>query len=330
MRKETRPVARMRHIDALRGIASFAVCWFHLTNGYPSDSVVGESGRYGWLGVEMFFVISGFVIPLSMHASGYRPFDHWGRFLLKRIVRIDPPYLIAAVMALALLVASANSPWFHGEKPDITAAQVLMHLGYLNGILGQPWLNVVFWTLAIEFQYYLLISMVFPLFSATRFGYRALALALSLLSALVFPSENFVFLYLGLFLMGILAFQRSANLIGWPEFCAFLSLVSASAWLSLGAPKAAVGMLAVWAILFAAWLGRSRVLGWLGAVSYSLYLVHVPIGGRVVNIGARFVGDEVGRALLSIAALALCLLSAMVFYRLVEAPSKTMAAKIEY
>ena len=83
-------------VQALRGIASLAVCWFHLTtgNGLFKGSVLGQSGAYGWLGVEAFFVISGFIIPYTMLAGGYRP-SNFLAFLAKRIVRVDPPYIVS-------------------------------------------------------------------------------------------------------------------------------------------------------------------------------------------------------------------------------------------
>src|SRR5689334_14543570 len=91
---------RISTVDSLRGIASLAVCWFHLTNGNPSFLTGGplkSSGTYGWLGVEMFFVISGFVIPYSLHKAGY-DLKSFGTFVAKRIIRLDPPYLVSIVI----------------------------------------------------------------------------------------------------------------------------------------------------------------------------------------------------------------------------------------
>src|ERR1700750_1066981 len=74
--------SRIHVLDTLRGVASLAVCWFHLTSfkyntpdgtAYP---LLKGTGRYGWLGVEVFFVISGFVLPYSLHRAGYRLRDY--------------------------------------------------------------------------------------------------------------------------------------------------------------------------------------------------------------------------------------------------------------
>jgi peptidoglycan/LPS O-acetylase OafA/YrhL len=75
---------RLPVLDMLRGIASFAVCWFHLTNGnvaFLPAGILKSSGAYGWLGVEVFFVISGFVIPYALERSRYGIND-CGTFLL--------------------------------------------------------------------------------------------------------------------------------------------------------------------------------------------------------------------------------------------------------
>ena len=57
---------KLNSIHALRGLASFWVCWFHLTRGvstFPTWQPLRATGTNGWLGVEMFFVISGVIIP---------------------------------------------------------------------------------------------------------------------------------------------------------------------------------------------------------------------------------------------------------------------------
>ena len=76
---------RLDNIQAMRGLAALAVVWYHFSRGMTSDIVVA-SGALGYLGVEVFFVISGFVIPYSFSQS-YRTKD-FGRFMLKRMLRL--------------------------------------------------------------------------------------------------------------------------------------------------------------------------------------------------------------------------------------------------
>ena len=67
--------SRSESAHALRGVAAFAVAWFHFTNGQPTflpqDSLLKVSGAYGYLGVAVFFVISGFVIPYSLDGAKF-------------------------------------------------------------------------------------------------------------------------------------------------------------------------------------------------------------------------------------------------------------------
>jgi len=96
--------SRVEIIDSLRGLAAFAVAWVHFTNGgnLIQAGWLKTSGAYGWLGVEVFFVISGFIIPFSLYHSGYRFPSHVGRFIFKRILRLDPPYLVTIALTIVL------------------------------------------------------------------------------------------------------------------------------------------------------------------------------------------------------------------------------------
>ena len=100
---------RVETVHSLRGLAALAVAFFHFSNGNPNfyvPPVLRAIGANGWLGVEVFFVISGFILPYSLWRAGYQlsP-SNFGRFVWKRVVRLDPPYFgtIALVLLLAYL-----------------------------------------------------------------------------------------------------------------------------------------------------------------------------------------------------------------------------------
>src|ERR1700761_6863297 len=120
---------RLPTLDALRGLAALSVMWFHFTKHMiPSigTGVVYTSGRYGWLGVEVFFVISGFVIPYAMHRAGYT-ISCYGKFLLKRITRLDPPYLLSIVFIIAYQYVLTRRSSYQGPPFQISLSQVLCH-----------------------------------------------------------------------------------------------------------------------------------------------------------------------------------------------------------
>ncbi|HEX9544090.1 MAG TPA: acyltransferase [Pyrinomonadaceae bacterium] len=167
MTRTSTPEKRIETIDLLRGLAALAVCWFHLTNAntIAARGILQASGKYGWFGVEIFFVISGFIIPYALHRGDYR-LKRFPTFLVKRITRLDPPYLVSILLVLLTSYLISLAPHYQGERFHLDIARILLHLGYLNVLVGYEWLNPVYWTLAIEFQYYLLIGLAFPLISS--------------------------------------------------------------------------------------------------------------------------------------------------------------------
>lgn len=305
------------------------VAWYHCTNGSGllHDGWLYRSGEYGWAGVEMFFVISGFIIPYSLYRAGYRTTD-FGRFLVKRVARLDPPYFVDILLCLALSYLVTLAPGFRGDWPHYTWGQLAAHVAYINSFVHLRWVNVVFWSLGIEFQYYLLIGLAFPLLvarrRATRFGFLGLLLVL----AMVVPDEALVFHYLPLFVAGILTFQCRAGSILTRTLLGGLAVTGAAAWLVDGAAIACVGVAAALVIRFVE-LRPTRLTNF-GLISYSLYLLHVPIGGKIMNFGGRFLHGAPAVAALVAAAMAASIVAAAVFYRLVELPSQRLSSSIGY
>ncbi|MGH8443555.1 MAG: acyltransferase family protein [Nevskiaceae bacterium] len=328
------PVAgggRIASADLLRGLAALSVAWYHFTNGGPllEDGWLRASGSHGWLGVHAFFVISGCVIPLSMHRAGYALRQHAGTFVLKRLIRLEPPYLLAVLLCAVLGLLPALVPGFAGAPFALDSRQLALHVGYLNGLFEVPWLNPVFWSLAIEFQFYLCMSILYPLLVLRRRWLSIALLAGAALSALALDDPDLVFHYAPLFAFGVIAFWCCTERIGARVFFVLAVLVAAIAMPALGAATTAVGAASALVLAFARW-PVPRGLAFLGAISYSLYLLHVPVGGRVVNLGARVAEGELGRVLVLAAALLTSLLAAWLFFRLIERPAQHWAARVRY
>jgi len=206
----------------------------------------------------------------------------------------------------------------------------LLHAGYLAGIAGYPWLNPVFWTLAIEFQFYLLVSFIFAWLSHKTMHMVLLLNLILLLISFVLTSDLFVFRYVGLFLLGIVAFQYQAKLLTQRTTAAMLVSATVTTGMTLGWMVALVGSLTSMLIISNVSFGKHKSLIWLGSISYSLYLVHVPVGGRVVNLGRRWVDTQVGELILSLLALGVSLVVAYAFYLMIERPFQRLAARLSY
>ncbi len=316
---------RITVIDAMRGLASFAVVWFHLAHemGFtPRDTPLFNSGAYGWVGVEVFFVISGFVIPFALERSGYE-LRAYGRFLFKRIIRLDPPYLAAILLALAVSAYYAHSS---GTAFPYSLTQVLLHLGYINVFFGYAWINPVFWTLAIELQYYVLIGLAFPIVRDRR-GFFLICVPICLALAAAVHAEAFIFKYLPFFLLGLAAFHFRCRALraGW--FVASVFVFTIVAWQMLGWVPAAAGCLSALAIAFVR--SAPKPLVTFGSISYSLYLVHATVGypiGSAVHRRLPFM-PPLGVVLISLAG---SVTAAYVLYRLVERPAQRLSSRIHY
>src|SRR5258708_16473666 len=91
------PDQRIDIVNALRAFAALFVAWGHFEFG--QTRWLDWSGKYGYTGVYIFFVISGFIIPYSLHPGGY-PLVHFGRFMLKPCIRLYPPSLASVPITL--------------------------------------------------------------------------------------------------------------------------------------------------------------------------------------------------------------------------------------
>lgn len=320
---------KLASIHVLRGLASLWVCWFHLSRGshdFPSWEPLRATGINGWLGVDIFFVISGFIIPYVLYRARYG-LNQFGTFVLKRLIRLEPPYLVSIVAILVLNFTSTLSPLFRGPPFHIDLTQLALHVGYLIPLSGLKWLNDVYWTLAIEFQYYLLLGLLYPLLLKSKIVDTLVVLILGSAAFLV-ETDKLVFHWFFLFFFGFVTFQFHVGLSGKLMSSVLAALAVWGCVNTLGWHAAVAGLFAAGFILF--WRYSNPALLFLGSISFSLYLIHVPTGGRVVNLGSRFFTSELGQVFVVIMVLIVSLVSAWLLYRLVEKPAQQWAARIRY
>jgi peptidoglycan/LPS O-acetylase OafA/YrhL len=317
-------------IDALRDIAALSVCWFHYTNAQFVErfGAYRSTGRYGYLGVHVFFVISGFIIPFALFRACYQ-IGSFFRFFLRRVTRLDPPYL-ASVLVVIL------GYWLSGALPgrqayQVSWPQVFAHFAYVNAFLGMPWLQMSYWSLAIEFQYYIFVGLLFPLLALRQRATPVLILAL--FGALTFVAGKSSALlphYLPLFAIGILTFRHICLKVpALDTFIALLAAVALTAWAD-GTPEAIVAAASSAVILFAKI--NTPVLNFFGEISYSLYLIHVFVGNVVFGLAVRWASRLTPNVkwILPFFAAAMAIAAAYLLYCVVESPSRRWAARISY
>jgi peptidoglycan/LPS O-acetylase OafA/YrhL len=178
---------RMAWLDALRGFAALVVAYFHLQTyvlDRPADVFDGwlDLGRYG---VLLFFLVSGYVIMMSLERYG-----SLRRFWVGRIFRIYPAWLLTALL-MAVVVAAGVRP-LGGILRENPEAAVLGHATMLQELLGLPSFVNVFWTLSYEMVFYLLISGLFVLGLHRRCAWWAVGLAVTaLVTGRLLPNDLF-------------------------------------------------------------------------------------------------------------------------------------------
>lgn len=323
---------RFTGVDALRGVAALLVCLDHFasgnTNFLPSTSLINTyCGWVGYHGIYVFFVISGFIIPLSLVRANYQ-IQSAPRYLLRRIVRIDPPYLASMLIEVTLNLILSRLPHYRGET--LRWYEVLGHFGYLNGLLGWHWANIVYWTLAIEFQYYILISVTFPLiFSSSRFTSTVAILAWSVVGLMV-PSYVLVFKYGPLFALGFILCRHLERRSVWLESILLSTVALGTAYHFFGWLCVTVALMTMLGI--AQWKAPSNLWLFFGTISYSLYLIHGTVGGHFINGLVKFASITNPTPLVAwlviISAFGVTLPLVWLFWRWVERPSHLLAQRI--
>lgn len=293
---------RIASLDLLRLIAALAVVGFHYffagpgtpRYGLPHFPEAAPFAIFGYLGVNLFFLISGYVISWS--ADGRNALD----FAVARFVRLWPGHVVAmtltfAVMAIAGMVAFPVS-W----------AQWLANLTMLAPALHQPFMDGAYWSIVLElvFYFWIALTLLAGAFQSYKLELVAVWLVLALTNETLVDSEAmrmlFITEYAGFFAGGVIAYE--AKKTGWtPELLTFataaflfatLTLFSGRVWMlgHYGAALAPEALVAASAFLHAAFfaalafnLRATRSIAFAGALTYPLYLLHQHIGYALIG-----------------------------------------------
>lgn len=308
---------RLQHLDAIRGLAALIVCLCHFKHAF-APAVATLFAPLGEYGVFIFFVLSGFLIPRVLSKEDYR-LANIGRFLLKRVARLHPPYLVSLALTLALSIAAAA--WKH-EAITWSAADLISYFFYVEA----PAENPVYWTLRVEICFYIFLALAYPLLNSPNRTVRTLAF-LAPCAIWFFLSDILFVHFIAFFLIGMALEQLQHGLIDWTEFGAKLLLASALAWAQTGWDGMGIALATAALISLPLRVRIPRVILWFGAISYSLYLVHFPVGVKLLNLSLGRV-PQVPSELFALAALVASVLVAWGIYALVEHPAMALSRSI--
>ena len=308
--------------------------------------------------VMLFFVLSGFVLTLPYAAKRARKIEPVP-FLIRRIARLYPAYWAALTLALILRFFVFNpsglsglSPWInlHWSQP-VAWSSIVSHAFMISPGIQVNDIDPVIWSLIIEMK----ISLVFPLLivlvtrtSLVLYALVAIGASIALTTPLHFVTHSSsswsrAAIMLPAFLLGSYLARYRSELVAWLRTSRWIRVLVAIAgtalysivWItpidkqSLARWGCALGS-GAFILLFLAsprleMLGTARPIRFVGKVSYSFYMVHVPILLTVASL--LFVRSH-SLVLVAVTSLMISLLIAWAIYRLVEAPAHNWGKKL--
>lgn len=359
-------------VDALRGLAALSVALYHVRTelwvgwteirAHPgvysladqSLAFLGVPMRFMGAGVLLFFVISGFCIhgpQACQDMAGQHRVD-WPRFMVRRLLRIYPPYLAAVILSVVVVLITTGLSASDGQRFFVSILMLQNH--WPPG--GQISVNSSLWSLPVEMELYLAYPLAWWL--GRRVGWAVVlggAIALSSMVQLASMTgdcwlDNGFLPFLGAWCTGAwMAEQRCRNAIpAWNAWwCAGLALaivvaiatelmvnlhgLSSWLWTLVG------GLALVWAsspTTSSMPVGKCRYRSWvsivagIGTFSYSLYLIHYPLFHLAGHVWQQQFGAKPASILISLAAVLLVVPLAQVFHRCIEAPSHRLARRL--
>jgi peptidoglycan/LPS O-acetylase OafA/YrhL len=286
----TRSAGRLRQIDGLRALAALSVVAFHYTTRY--DTLFGHVAPpaialpVGYLGVDLFFGISGFVILMSL-----QHIERPGEFVVSRFARLFPTYW-AAVLLTWVVIKLAGGP---GHVP--TVGEGLLNLSMVHTFFGVTDVDGVYWSLQVELIYYMLMLALWCQGALRRpervlLAWTGAALAAAVAVDLHLPVPWVLRMFLLLdwvpwFALGMVVYLNSRDSL-WGAARILIVALSMAAILARTGPLTLCAAAATPLLLLGAarqrltWLA-TRPLLFVGAISYPLYLVHERIGWTAIK-----------------------------------------------
>lgn len=327
---------RFYEIDLLRFLAALAVVLYHYTfrgfaeGGYSPVEypVLGEIFKYGLYGVQLFFIISGFVILMTATKRDA------ASFVISRITRLYPAFWVCVSLTAAVVL------WKGGELFQVGLVQYLFNLSMISGFAGVEMVDGVYWTLLVEIKFYVLIFALLLFGQIKRIEwFLAFWLGLTAVSMFIALPKIITFLFLTdwspFFIAGALFYRVRQSGFALPRAAMLGVSLALSLWQNLREIKqlevlyksdfspyiSSSVILLCFAIFLTISLRMTRgfssvKLIKLGVLTYPLYLIHQNIGFMVFHE----VGDSANRYVLLAGLVLVMMLVAWLIHRVIEQP----------
>ncbi len=300
-----KPHRRILELDALRALAAINLVLFHFTHVYSAkygySSPLGFTWPFGAYGVEMFFILSGFVNSMSLMRRG-KPVD----FVAARLIRIIPIFLMVIIANIWILRLSPMNQ-------TVTTSQFMANMTLMPKILGYECVDPVMWTLQIEMMFYGTLVVLFKIGALRRYflGWGTL-LTLSLLVCpaldAMAPSHSnsgwfaagtmlrrvMLLDFVPLFAIGFLLYMiKTDSGRKWQNILGILAAAAVFHSIDHGRHNPVATALIIGLITMSAYgrvpILRLKPLVYVSTISYAIYLCHNNLGCAMIH---RF--DQLG------------------------------------
>ncbi len=314
---------RYAFIDNLRAVAIILVVLFHYTYHYDSEYLLRsdnwslEIAKFGWSGVDIFFIVSGYCIGMTIIKT-----KNFIEFVVRRIARLYPAYLICGLLTLVFYyyfeLPGREVGWFTG----------FMNLIFANFIPGMnfKYIDGIYWALMVELKFYLFFGLIFFFLNSLKKSINVWFIFCVLGNIIsIFDKDSFIFItsifpHANLFLIGLLLFYfDKVSLVN--KLIIFLFVI-----ISLLTNERYIGfeLYFVFLLLFVSLFLLKKIdlnikiLSSLGLVSYTWYLTHNAIGIIII----RELNNLKLQNISVISATVITLFLSVIIYRFFEIRSK--------
>ena len=177
-------------------------------------------------------------------------------------------------------------PGFRGIDPNYSLAQIAFHLFYAIPLTTYSWLNPAYWSLAYEFVFYIIVGLTFSNLMDREVELTILVIVV--VAVICFYVQGIFDVRVLEFSVGILLMRFVVIRTERMKIAVWVAICLALGFWAGGLKIGGAVLLAAGALLFFREVQFGQWAIFIGSISYSLYLTHVVIGGRVINIGRRF------------------------------------------
>lgn len=311
-------------IHSLRGLSIIVISFYHF--GYNGlirfdNELLTNLFSFGRKGIHIFFLISGIVIPLSLIKYNYKLNQFW-KYLFKRILRIEPPYLIVLVLSVFYYYSRFLFGFNSDDSVLPSLKEIVLHIGYLIPFSkDSEWIVPIFWTLSIEFQYYLFLALLFPLALSKRKKLNWIFNLIVVFLPLTYSGTD-LFLhwsaFFGLGIFYVLYINKKYSLI---ESIILLVLCGFIICIELSFLDFVIGILILGIVHFLPDL-KIRIGMFLGEISYSYYLIHTLLGTIILSSLESWLYSDTLRFIGINCTIIIIVLIASFFWKYIEKPSE--------